>query len=84
MSKSFNFGTSPVFASVPQAIFPFGIVREADMEETSRDSSATTSFLLGTHAVVITLLRHHLTSGIIAAMFALGLIGWFETFLPLR
>ena len=54
------------------------------MEETSRDSSATTSFLLGTHAVVITLLRHHLTSGIIAAMFALGLIGWFETFLPLR
>lgn len=51
------------------------------MEETSRDYSAA-SFFVGTHAVVITLLRHNFTGGILAAMFALGLVGWFETFLP--
>jgi hypothetical protein len=53
------------------------------MEQASRNSAATESFLLGTHAVIITLLRLHSTSALIAAMFALGLVGWFETFLPL-
>jgi hypothetical protein len=52
------------------------------MEATSRDRPATESFLLGTHAIVIRLLRHEYVSAIIAAMSTLGLVGWFETFLP--
>jgi hypothetical protein len=52
------------------------------MEATSHDRPATESFLQGTHPVVIGLLRHESISAIIAAMAALGLVGWFETFLP--
>jgi hypothetical protein len=52
------------------------------MEASSRDRPATESFLLGTHAAVVSLLRHESISAIIAAMSTLGLVGWFETFLP--
>jgi hypothetical protein len=54
------------------------------MEQLSTGISVTTSFFLGTHTVVITLLRHPVTGAIIATMFGLALVGWFATFLPLR
>lgn len=54
------------------------------MEETSRGIPGTAPFFLGTHAVVITSLRHQLTGAIMASMFVLGLIGWFAIFSPLR
>lgn len=49
------------------------------MEESSRGTAVTAQFFLGTHAVVITLLRHQLTGAIVASMFVLGLIVWFAT-----
>jgi hypothetical protein len=49
------------------------------MEKSSRGNAVTAQFFLGTHALVITLLRHRLTGAIVASMFVLGLIGWFVT-----